>query len=45
MTYQVIDIQTKKVVRTFKTSRAARDFADQRDSAYGAVRYVVRIAE
>jgi hypothetical protein len=41
-TYQVIDIQTKAVVGTYKTRAAASRRADKLDMAYGAVRYTVK---
>ena len=40
--YAVIDIQTQRVIGTFKNKQAARNKRDRLDFAYGAVRYVVR---
>lgn len=40
--YQVIDIQTKQIMKQCATSKAAHKVADRLDKAYGAVRYVVR---
>lgn len=40
--YQVIDMQTSKVVGEFKSRDRATDMADRKDRAYGAVRYVVK---
>ena len=44
--YVVVDIQTKAVVytTTYANRSAARRFADRKDSAYGAVRFICRIA-
>ena len=42
-TYQVIDIQTKKVMGTYTSRAAASRRADKLDLAYGAIRYVVKI--
>lgn len=39
--YQVIDIQTKQVVKTCETRVQARKAADRLDAKYGAVRYIV----
>lgn len=41
-TYQVIDIQTRKVVVECLTRSAANRSADIRDNQYGAVRFVVK---
>ena len=41
-TYQIIDRHTQAVVGTFKNKQAARNKRDRLDSAYGAVRYMVR---
>lgn len=40
--YDIIDIQTKRVVGTAKTSSGALRSADKRDNAYGAVRFIVK---
>lgn len=40
--YDLIDIQTKAVVGSYKTRGTASRAADRRDLAYGAVRHVVR---
>lgn len=40
--YQVVDSQTGFVVKTCKTRNGATRAADNRDNAYGAVRYVVK---
>lgn len=42
--YHVIDIQTKRTVRTFAddAGRDARAYAHRLDARHGAVRYVVR---
>lgn len=45
MTYQVIDIRTKQVVRSYDNRRAASRAADRLDQQYGAVRYIVRAVE
>ena len=42
-TYQVIDIQTKKVMGTYASRAAASRRADKLDLAYGAIRYTVNI--
>ena len=44
--YVVVDIQTKAVVytTTYANRSAARRFADRKDSAYGAVRFICRLA-
>lgn len=43
--YEVVDIQTKAVIKQYPVDKgqAARNFANKRDLAYGAVRYVVRL--
>ena len=45
ISYQVIDIQTKQVVATCSTRKAASRKADKLDLAYGAIRYTVRSVE
>lgn len=40
--YDVVDVQTKKVAGSFKSRDRAYTFADRKDNAYGAVRYVVQ---
>lgn len=42
--YEVVDNQTKAVIKTYSEGKrqAARNFANKRDLAYGAIRYVVR---
>jgi hypothetical protein len=40
--YQVLDTQTRHVVRTFETLEQASRFADQMDQQYGAVCSSVR---
>lgn len=42
--FQVIDIQTRQVVGTYETAKAARKARDRKDAQYGAVRFVVRLA-
>lgn len=42
ISYQVLDIQTGFVVKTCKTRNGATRTADNRDRAYGAVRFVVK---
>lgn len=43
--YQVIDIQTKAVVKEYPAGKGqvARNYANKRDMQYGAVRFVVRL--
>lgn len=41
-TYQLIDIQTQKVIKTYASRDAATKAADSKDRAYGAVRYIVK---
>lgn len=40
--FDIIDIQTGKVVATAKTRASANRMADNRDLKYGAIRYTVR---
>lgn len=40
--FEVVDIQTKRVVARRSTLRSAHNKADKLDNAYGAVRYIVR---
>jgi hypothetical protein len=40
--YEVTDVQTCKVVATYKNRDQAYRYADRRDNEYGAVRYAVR---
>lgn len=42
--YEVVDIQTKAVVKSYGQDKrqAARNFANKKDLAYGAIRYVVK---
>lgn len=42
--YQVIDIQTKAIIKSYPEDkgRAARAYAHKLDTKYGAVRYVVK---
>lgn len=40
--YDVIDIQTKKVVKSCKTRNGATRTADNRDQKYGAVKHIVK---
>lgn len=43
--YEVIDARTQlRVGKTYKTRDGAMRAADRLDAAYGAVRYVVRLA-
>lgn len=42
ISYQVVDIQTKKVVKECKTRNGATRAADNRDRNYGAVRHIVK---
>lgn len=43
--YQVIDIQTNAVVKEYPAGKgqAAHRYADKKDLAYGAVRYIVKL--
>lgn len=43
--YEVVDTHTKAVIKQHPTGKgqAARNFANKRDMAYGAVRYTVRL--
>lgn len=41
-TYQLIDIQTQKLIKTYASRDAATKAADSKDRAYGAVRYIVK---
>ena len=41
--YQVVDLQTKNVVREFNRKMAARRCADRMDLEYGAIRYTVKM--
>lgn len=43
--YEVVDIQTKAVLKQYPEGKgqAARAYANKKDLAYGAVRYVVRL--
>ena len=43
--YEVVDIQTKAVVKQYLAGKGqvARAYANKRDLAYGAVRFVVRL--
>lgn len=45
--YQVIDTQTKAVIKTYSKdkARAARAYAHKLDAKYGAVRYVVKFVQ
>ena len=43
--YQVIDIQTKTIVRTCTTRQSARKTAHRLDAKYGAVRYIVKCVD
>lgn len=40
--YEVLDRQTKNVVGTYKTLKAASNAANRKDLQYGAIRYMVR---
>lgn len=40
--YQVIDIQTKAIIGTYKTRQSASNRANKLDLQYGAVRYIVK---
>lgn len=40
--YEVTDSRTGDVVGTFQSRNRATNFADKKDAAFGAVRYVVR---
>jgi hypothetical protein len=42
MTFQVIDLQTQRTVRAYRTRRQALRFQDLMDAAHGSVRYSVR---
>lgn len=42
--YTVIDILTGSIVRQGTNRKALARWADKRDLAYGAVRYIVRLA-
>lgn len=43
--YQVVDIQTKTVVKEYPAGKGqvARNYANKKDLAYGAVRYIVKL--
>jgi hypothetical protein len=43
--YEVVDIQTKAVVKQYPAGKGstARAFANKKDLAYGAVRFIVRL--
>lgn len=43
--YEVIDIQTKAVIKQYPAGKGstARAYANKKDLAYGAVRYIVRL--
>ena len=43
--YEVVDIQTKAVIKQYPVGKgqAARNLANKRDLAYGAVRFIVRL--
>lgn len=43
--YQVIDIQTNAVVKEYPAGKGqvARNYANKKDLAYGAVRFVVKL--
>ena len=40
--YEVVDVQSDKVVANYRNRDQAYRYADRRDSQYGAVRFVVR---
>jgi hypothetical protein len=40
--YEVVDVQNQQVVANYRNRDQAYRYADRRDAAYGAVRYVVR---
>lgn len=40
--YDVVDSRTSEVVASYQNRNRAYNYADRRDNAYGAVRYVVR---
>ena len=44
MMYNLIDSQTGKILKTYKSRKAAREAARKLDWEYGAARYVVMIA-
>jgi hypothetical protein len=43
--YEVVDTQTKAVIKQYPAGKGqvARNYANKKDLAYGAVRYVVRL--
>lgn len=43
--YEVVDIQTKAVIKQYPAGKGstARAFANKKDLAYGAVRFIVRL--
>lgn len=43
--YEVVDIQTKAVIKQYPAGKGstARAYANKRDLAYGACRYIVRL--
>jgi hypothetical protein len=43
--YKLIDTHTGKVVGEYKDAKQARRARDNKDAAYGGVRYVVRLPE
>ena len=44
MTYNLIDSQTNKIIKTYKSRKAACEAARKLDWEYGTARYVVMIA-
>ena len=44
MMYNLIDTHTGKIIKTYKSRKAAREAAQRLDWEYGAARYVVMIA-
>lgn len=42
--YNLIDTHTNKIIKTYKSRKAAREAARKLDWEYGAARYVVMIA-
>ena len=42
--YNLIDHHTGKIIKTYKSYKAAREAARKRNYEYGATRYIVMIA-
>lgn len=42
--YNLIDHHTNKIIKTYKSYKAAREAARKRNFEYGAARYIVMLA-